>query len=451
MFNTQILDVAIGMIFVYLLLSLMCSAGNEVIELWLKNRAADLERGLRELLNDPQGNGLVTQIYSHHLVSALFEGQYNRGVVGFGNRLLGRVNLPSYIPARNFALALMDVVLPGQAGAAAVKSGTSGAVAPANEGTVPPVVVNVSPAPGIAPAPPPAPAPNPLDALRNTLQNLPNAQVRQALIALVDAAGNDVTKARQNIEDWYNSSMDRVSGWYKRRSQIIVLIIGVLITIAVNADSITIAKRLSSDRSLRESMVAAADAYAKANAVASPTPSPAKSQTPATPSVPTTSPKPSALKPVPPSATPTPAGTQSPATAATQTATPAMSPTPNPAASESATPPPDSCSAKECEGNEDSPSCKLKKSQCAIEALGLPIGWDTANDPKSVWPGLHFWEGSFWGDWYLQIRMHFLGWLLTGLAVSLGAPFWFDLLNKFIVVRSTVKPKEKSPEEKSKD
>src|SRR6266536_2510116 len=393
MFNTQILDVAIGMIFVYLLLSLMCSAGNEVIELWLKNRAADLERGLRELLNDPQGNGLVTQIYSHHLVSALFEGQYNRGVVGLGNRLLGRVNLPSYIPARNFALALMDVVLPGQAGAAAVKSGTSGAVAPAN----------------------------------------------------------DVTKARQNIEDWYNSSMDRVSGWYKRRSQIIVLIIGVLITIAVNADSITIAKRLSSDRSLRESMVAAADAYAKANAVASPTPSPAKSQTPATPSVPTTSPKPSALKPVPPSATPTPAGTQSPATAATQTATPAMSPTPNPAASESATPPPDSCSAKECEGNEDSPSCKLKKSQCAIEALGLPIGWDTANDPKSVWPGLHFWEGSFWGDWYLQIRMHFLGWLLTGLAVSLGAPFWFDLLNKFIVVRSTVKPKEKSPEEKSKD
>jgi hypothetical protein len=34
---------------------------------------------------------------------------------------------------------------------------------------------------------------------------------------------------------------------------------------------------------------------------------------------------------------------------------------------------------------------------------------------------------------------------------SLGAPFWFDMLNKFIVVRSTVKPKGKSPEEKSKD
>ena len=44
-----------------------------------------------------------------------------------------------------------------------------------------------------------------------------------------------------------------------------------------------------------------------------------------------------------------------------------------------------------------------------------------------------------------------LGWLLTGCAVSLGAPFWFDLLNKFVVVRSTVKPFEKSADEKSKD
>jgi hypothetical protein len=44
-----------------------------------------------------------------------------------------------------------------------------------------------------------------------------------------------------------------------------------------------------------------------------------------------------------------------------------------------------------------------------------------------------------------------IGWSITALALSLGAPFWFDLLNKFIVVRATVKPKEKSPEEPSKD
>ena len=41
------------------------------------------------------------------------------------------------------------------------------------------------------------------------------------------------------------------------------------------------------------------------------------------------------------------------------------------------------------------------------------------------------------------------GWLITALAVMLGAPFWFDVLNKFMVIRSTVKPREKSQEEGS--
>ena len=40
---------------------------------------------------------------------------------------------------------------------------------------------------------------------------------------------------------------------------------------------------------------------------------------------------------------------------------------------------------------------------------------------------------------------------MTGFALSLGAPFWFDMLNKFMVVRATVKPHEKSQDEGSKD
>jgi hypothetical protein len=43
------------------------------------------------------------------------------------------------------------------------------------------------------------------------------------------------------------------------------------------------------------------------------------------------------------------------------------------------------------------------------------------------------------------------GWLLTAIAMTLGAPFWFDTLNKFMVVRSTIKPEEKSGVEPSKD
>jgi hypothetical protein len=456
MFNSTILDVAIGMIFVYLLLSLMCSAANEIIELWLKNRAADLERGVRELLNDrDRKTGLVEKIYLHPLVSSLFEKPYEPKRLGWFKRLFGRVNLPSYIPARNFALALMDTKFESKEGTLKVEeqitpgaSGVAGATPPTSP--VPQMIVNVAPA-----TPPPPADPNALAALRGNIQSIPNESVRKALTTLVDAAGNDPAKVRENIENWYNSSMDRVSGWYKRRAQIFVLIIAFFVTIAVNADSIVIAKRLWSDKPLRDSLVAAADAYAKANATsASPTPTPS----------PTSSSSAAGGAPAKPSAGQTP----------TPTPTPTPKPTPMPASTpcEQA-----ACEGKDADGkdkkdseqcrikkiecqretcwhdacprgkDDDSPQCKLKKSQCQISDLGLPIGWT-----DEEWPGLHFWHPQeFVSRWYPPFRLHLFGWLLTALAISLGAPFWFDMLNKFIVIRSTVKPKEKSPEEKSKD
>ena len=72
-----------------------------------------------------------------------------------------------------------------------------------------------------------------------------------------------------------------------------------------------------------------------------------------------------------------------------------------------------------------------------LENIRLPIGWPRpyriSENPMIAWPST------------------ILGWMLTALAVSLGAPFWFDLLNKVMVIRSTVKPHEKSPEEGSED
>src|SRR6185436_16022170 len=60
------------------------------------------------------------------------------------------------------------------------------------------------------------------------------------------------------------------------------------------------------------------------------------------------------------------------------------------------------------------------------------------------------------GEWTQGVNlfagmMALAGWLLTIFGISLGAPFWFDVLNKFIVVRATVKPAEKSANEASKD
>src|SRR3989442_6673446 len=110
MLGSDILDIAIGLIFVYLLLSLICSAINELIEGLLKARAANLERGIRELLADPEGTGLVKAIYDHPLICGLFKGTYDPGKAK--KRMWTSTNLPSYLPPRNFALALMDAVLP---------------------------------------------------------------------------------------------------------------------------------------------------------------------------------------------------------------------------------------------------------------------------------------------------------------------------------------------------
>jgi hypothetical protein len=339
MFGSTLLDIVIGLIFIYLLLSLICSALNEIIEAWLKNRATDLERGIAELLLDRQGTGLVQQLYKHPLVNGPFKGEYKSSLnKKWWHNIISRTNLPSYIPARNFALALMDAVLPGQAN---TPSGAAGAT----------VSSPVPPAGALTP--------NPLKPLRDAISNMGDTKVKQALMTLVDAAGNDVSRARENIEAWYNSSMERVTGWYKRRAQVIILFLGLLVVIAINADTIAITTSLSRDKAVRDSLVAAAQDYVKD------------------------------------------------------------------------------------QSDTDKATDRIKQYTDKIRDLGLPLGWNKGN-PLSIPDKKKPDESTSW-------PMKVIGWLITTVAISLGAPFWFDLLNKFIGVRSSIKPKERSADEESSE
>jgi len=82
---------------------------------------------------------------------------------------------------------------------------------------------------------------------------------------------------------------------------------------------------------------------------------------------------------------------------------------------------------------EDAAAEEAKRLMAEIRALGLPIGWSACNlrctsglPPKSI---------------IVAVLWALPGWLLTGLAVSMGAPFWFDLLQKLLRVRAAgVKP-----------
>jgi hypothetical protein len=63
-------------------------------------------------------------------------------------------------------------------------------------------------------------------------------------------------QARGNVEKWFNDSMDRVSGVFKRYSQAMALIIGIIVAFALNVDSINLTLYLWREPSVREVLVA---------------------------------------------------------------------------------------------------------------------------------------------------------------------------------------------------
>ena len=337
MFGSEILDVAIGLVFVFLLMSLICSAIRELAEAWFKTRAVYLEQGLRELLHDATGATLVKAVYDHPSVYGLYQGAYDPATVT--NRgALATTNLPTYIPASNFAVAMLDLVARGLD----VQDRTAADAA----------------SPRIT-----------LDTVRAGIATIGVPPVQRALLSALDLAQGDLDRAQQNIEAWYNASMDRVSGWYKRRTQAVLFGLGLLTAVAVNANAVTIARYLYHDQGARAALVASATGTARDSAVS---------------------------------------------------------------------------------------RAKLDDVVAQLDTLDLPLGWQSGWDAGIVGarqqlggrvasPRVPITAGP------ADLALAIVGWLLTACAVSFGAPFWFDLLNKVTVIRSTVKPHEKSPDEASDD
>ena len=354
MLGSTALEVAISVVFLFIVMSIVASAVQEFIESFLQHRAIHLERGIRELLGDENGHE-AAKIYNHPVVASLFRGEYvpehigNAGGLKRGRRRWGlmplRTHLPNYIPRRNFAVAVFDLALPAEQRAELIGDDRK-------------MLSRVRA--GAAQHPP---------------------RLRSAVLAAVDHAQGDCDQARRNIEDWYDSAMDRVAGWYKKRTQRILFAIGLALAIILNIDTITIAKHLYVDESVRSAIIAEAEAAAQRVG----------------------------------------------GSASTDSAL---------------------LAALGCAGAGDAASAGGVKRQasCAqqrLESLNFPMGWEE-----------HPLLDIDWGRWWAAFPLIFnslAGWLLTAVAVTFGAPFWFDTLNKIMVIRSTVKPREKSPEEYSED
>lgn len=307
MFNSTVLDVAIGLIFIYLLLAILCTAINEYIAHVFASRGKLLAKGILGMLSpdstppspvpnepaagQPAGNNpqidLVKDFYQHGLLCGLWEKNGKH---------------PSYISAQTFATIIMDVLAKGNDAAVTFAQ------------------------------------------LMKGVEKLPPGKAQSALLALLRTAQGDVAKARQAIETWYNNTMDRVTGWYKKHLQLITLAVAIVLTVAANGDTVSIVRQLWKNPVERARIIEAAKLRE-------------------------------------------------------QKQPPAANVTENPALT----------------SNEQS-------------IIGGFLGWNASD--------LHFPEKIDWVKWILRL----LGWLLTIFAISLGAPFWFDVLRKVMSIRSSGPP-----------
>jgi len=215
MFNNPALDAFIGLIFIFLLYSLLASVLTEFYAQLFKQRGKMLKKSIYWMLNDDVTvkNGLATAFYEYPLIKYLAKS--------------GNQQLPSYFTADNFSQTLIALLRGDYF-----------------DHTIPQMELirnRLSVAPD----------------LKNTVSQTIaiGDETRKYLWMLWVDAGNDIDKFKASLEQWFNDSQDRTTGYYKRYTQWITLIVGLGIAIAGNVNCIAIAHLLLKDKPAREQMV----------------------------------------------------------------------------------------------------------------------------------------------------------------------------------------------------
>ena len=600
MFGSGVLDTVIGVMFVFLLVSLLVTTGNELLAAMIRSRAKWLQYGIDRLI----GSTWARQLYEHPLIES--------STMGLKETTPGKLpwfgNGPSYIPSRTFANILMELlhgadnalrqteaallkalelattgaaavgdikvavdqmatalpaIVPATVAAAikkdlqqlsailgrndagrlaswlgeleghtraitdptlaGVKTALAALVVDAKGGNLDVAHIRQATIDAIAKLPAGAAGDMtranldlvltrleagysvadaaadvqrfirgiPAGYVRHLIDDLKDKKMRQALLLLFDDAGNDIEKFKQNIEVWFNNAMDRVGGWYKRRSQWVTGAISLIVVIVMNVDALLIVRYLDANPGMRDGLVRQAQAFVDAKAK-EPAPKP-EEQAPAKPGTPpaakpgTPAAKPAAAaaaaaKPAAPAApkrvvagdtvtgtlnfafnkppekdvevvfsTTAPGAVFRPksvlvkndATSVAYTLETAISDKTEKFAVTATIP--DAVVMPESLDIQQSYPEQLKRIQQQLMELKLPIGW--VRNPTQADKDMHLGLPKCldWGTYWDAMVFHLLGWLITAFAATLGAPFWFDMLNKIMSIRSAGKAPEESP------
>jgi len=195
MFNSTILDVVAGLLFTFLTVSLVASTVTEGLASLLGWRAETLLQGIKSLMNDPKFNGMAKDLYNHALV--------NSQAPGTAQTEKDLTAKPSYIEPQHFAGALIDLMEKLPATASQTQTQIQAAIA-----------------------------------------QIPNPQLQQTLQSLYTRAGSDIAVFQNEIASWFDASMNRLSGLYKRWMQICSFAVGLGVAVVLNVDALHVAQAL---------------------------------------------------------------------------------------------------------------------------------------------------------------------------------------------------------------
>lgn len=214
MFDSPIIEAAIGLFLVYLLFSVLCSAINEWIVGHLRDtRAKVLENGITRLLGSP---GAKDRFFNLPLIRSLSESDKKR---------------PSYISSRVFVDSLVTM-LQTKAGpevSAALDKGQW------DHGV-----------------------------LKAMITAEEDKTLAERLWPIIQGSSS-VDQARERLEHWFDEGMDRATGWYKKHTQVWTMAIACFTVFFFNVDTFTITRELLSNSVLRSSLVARAEAITSNN------------------------------------------------------------------------------------------------------------------------------------------------------------------------------------------
>ncbi len=205
------LEVIIGMIFTFMLLSLLGTTVNELISAWRGWRGFYLEEGLKRLLEFKDNPEVFEKFKNNAVFKQLMQ-----------HKAPLRVSQsPAYLSSSNFATILTNVLK---------KKGQA------------------------------------VEKIDDLLEGLPeDSQLRQVLEQLKEEGHESLDAFKARLQTWFDDVMWQASGWYKRHVQFITLFVGLSIAGVLNADSFQIYKHLSNNAAARESLAAMAEKYAAEN------------------------------------------------------------------------------------------------------------------------------------------------------------------------------------------